>query len=220
MDKKAAAIGIIGGSDGPTSIYTAGMRRFSFRLLRRRRQIARIRRRVKPDPHTVEELIAYLEKLYGAEKLPESSIEYQEQYRCAKAALVFAEKPELIKSPVPKAPPVDRKNPDRKALDAYFDKVRKRQEEAEAVPSSQVPMEFAIYRIPLMENGKKYGDLDVTTERLRQTAGVSYSYRGKRQRDQAKAICRDIYRYFGFSEEDARTGSPRFLEFVTAFTDL
>ena len=120
MGKHAAGIGIIGGSDGPTSIFMAGKRRFSLRLMRRRRMIARIRRRVKPDPHTVEELIAYIEKKYGARRLAEDSISFKEQYRCARAALVMQERPELLKLPVPEFPSVDRKNPDRKALEDYF----------------------------------------------------------------------------------------------------
>ena len=220
MGKHAAGIGIIGGSDGPTSIFMAGKRRFSLRLMRRRRLIARIRRRVKPEPHTVEELIAYIEKKYGARRLAEDSISFKEQYRCARAALVMQERPELLKLPVPEFPSVERKNPDRKALEDYFARVEARQKEAEAIPDSEVPMDFAIYRIVLKEKGKAGGSLEVTTEKLRQTAGVSFSYRNKKQGERAKAISRDIYRYFGFSAQDAQEGSVRFLSFVTALYDL
>ena len=62
IEKSAASIGIIGGADGPTAVFTAGRKIPLKQRIRRawfdfkRRQVAK---RIKPEPHTMEEVMKY-----------------------------------------------------------------------------------------------------------------------------------------------------------------
>ena len=67
----AQAIGIIGGADGPTSVFRGGKNikrplrvRLRLWLHRQKRKLAA--RRITPGAHTMEELLAYAKARYGA----------------------------------------------------------------------------------------------------------------------------------------------------------
>jgi len=70
-DQQAASIGIIGGADGPTSVFLGGQKRnIPFRV-RLRNQICQYKRRkaekkITAGSHTLEELIAYAQTTYNA----------------------------------------------------------------------------------------------------------------------------------------------------------
>lgn len=71
--QNAEAVGIIGGADGPTSIFIAGKKRalplklrIQNRIYRRRRR--KTEKRIVAGTHTLEELIAYAIDTYGAAK--------------------------------------------------------------------------------------------------------------------------------------------------------
>ena len=71
MDKVASSVSIIGGADGPTSIFIAGKGgkvklttriKNYFRKMRRNR----IKKRITANPHTLEEVVEWLKREHGA----------------------------------------------------------------------------------------------------------------------------------------------------------
>ena len=70
-DQQAASIGIIGGADGPTSIFLGGQKgKIPFRV-RLRNRLCQYKRRkaekkITADSHTLEELITYAKTTYNA----------------------------------------------------------------------------------------------------------------------------------------------------------
>ena len=89
--KKAAAVSIIGGADGPTSVFIAGKaKKKSLKEKIRQRHALRKRAKaasaIKAEPHSFDELVLYLQNKYHASELSKQSVSYQEQYKCVKVS--------------------------------------------------------------------------------------------------------------------------------------
>lgn len=214
-EKRAASVAIIGGSDGPTSIFLAGRRKKLFRKLRvKRKQEKRLRLAAKEavsGSHTTKELGEYIVDHYHGRRLSEDTEEYREARRTLKGNLVLREKPELVGIPEPEE---FKKKPGREQLEVYCRQVENRIKAAEDLPDHVIPMEFSRYRIILEKNGEEYGDITVDMEEVRQLMSVSYSYSQKEDSDKPKEIMKDIYRFFGVSKEDIENHTERFLDYA------
>ena len=101
MGKGAGSVSIIGGADGPTSIFIAGKGgkvklttriQNYFRKLKRNR----VKKRITANPHTLEEVVKLMKREYGAEEVSQQSHNYLEQRKCLKASLVMRYRPDLI----------------------------------------------------------------------------------------------------------------------------
>ena len=82
MGKSAGSVSIIGGADGPTSIFIAGKggtvkltRRIQNYFCKIKRN--RIKKRITANPHTLEEVVELLKREYGAVEVS------QHEYSCA-----------------------------------------------------------------------------------------------------------------------------------------
>lgn len=77
IEKAAGSVSIIGGSDGPTSVFIAGNRKKTLKqkwqgwCFRKRKE--RIARTIKPGTHTMDEVVSYIKEKYGLEELPKDS---------------------------------------------------------------------------------------------------------------------------------------------------
>ena len=101
MGKRAENVSIIGGADGPTSIFligNKGKRKLKERIrgffYEKKRQ--RVKKKITANPHTLEELTDYLKREYGARELSKKSRAYQEQRKSMKEALIVRYRPELL----------------------------------------------------------------------------------------------------------------------------
>ena len=72
MRRNAGAVTVIGGADGPTSVFLLGKRKEPLRIWQRLAGFRRERMRkkamagIKADPHTMEDLDTYIKEKYGA----------------------------------------------------------------------------------------------------------------------------------------------------------
>ena len=101
MGKGEGGVSIIGGADGPTSIFIAGKSdkvklttriQNYFRKLKRNR----VKKRITANPHTLEEVVELMKREYGAEEVSQQSHNYLEQRKCLKASLVMRHRPDLL----------------------------------------------------------------------------------------------------------------------------
>ena len=101
MGKGEGGVSIIGGADGPTSIFIAGKGgkvklttriQNYFRKLKRNR----VKKRITANPHTLEEVVELMKREYGAEEVSQQSHNYLEQRKCLKASLVMRHRPDLL----------------------------------------------------------------------------------------------------------------------------
>lgn len=74
IEKSSHRVSIIGGADGPTSVFIAG-------------------KTITANAHTLEEVIQYLQDNYGAVEVSKELRSYQEQYKSIKESLILQHKP-------------------------------------------------------------------------------------------------------------------------------
>ena len=123
MGKVAGSISIIGGADGPTSIFIAGKGgkvKFKTRIGNHFRKLKsnRIKKRLTANSHTLEEVVEWLKQEYKAVEISQQSFSYQEQRKCLKATLVMRHCPDLLGERVDLKPP---EREDMEALKAFWE---------------------------------------------------------------------------------------------------
>lgn len=218
--KKAQAFSIIGGADGPTSIFLAGRtnaKKGGEKKLRLNKRIERLRKTLPAEPHTLEEVEGYLTEKWQAERL---SVENQEAVfmeQALRTSLVLTRQPELLTSPEPK--PLDPKASKKEQM-AFIEQIQKRFEEAEKISEEEFPLDFKVYRIcpdkkeqePSVDRkAAENNRVDVQVEKNFQMLQVSFQYEGEEEKQRMEEIVKDIYLYYGVTEEDKEKGTERFL---------
>lgn len=151
-DKSVRNVSIIGGADGPTSIFIAGRtgkRPFKVRVKnwiyrQRRKSIAR---RIRPNPHSLKQVAAFMKKEYGAAEMSRERRQYQEEKAGMREGLMM------------------------------FRQIEQRSEAVSRIPEEQFPMDFHIYEI-LIDGGRMEIDMDYRWDVL----GISYSGNKKAMR--------------------------------------
>ena len=96
-----SGISIIGGADGPTSIFIAGrtgkrplkVRIKNWIYCQKRRRIAV---KIRPNPHTLKQVTAFMKMEYGAAEVSKESRQYQERKASLREGLIIQNRPELL----------------------------------------------------------------------------------------------------------------------------
>lgn len=216
MRKNAASCQIIRGMDGPTSVFIAGKeknlrRRISRALQDRKSQRKRdkARRSIVPGTHTVQEVILYAKDRYGMVEMDSSYRGYEERKRSRKQNLIYRKRPELLQEEKRIPPPKDFR--DEKALKEYTRQVMEwtamRDREIDAIPPEVFPTDYHLF---VSDKGMQ-GTLEMEIDMLYGDIAVSY-FDGNG--DTMKAIVKDIYRYYGVSQEDIDHNTERYRELL------
>ncbi len=210
--KNARGVSVIGGADGPTSVFIAGnvgkpslnerIKRYFYRRKRKR-----IERMITANPHTLEEVIGYLQDTYGAVEVSKQSHAYMEQHKCLKESLILQHKPELLGDMAELKRPTDY---DEKSLQEFWKSLELRRQKAESIPDEMIPMDLHLYRIILPE----VGEMHFSIETVWSIFGSSYSG-SKEGMKQMHQISKAVYLYYGVTEEDIRNKTDRYTSLVT-----
>ena len=101
MGKSAGNVSVIGGADGPTSIFIAGKGgkvkiTTGIRNYFGKAKMNRIKKRITANPHTLEEVVGLLKREYGAVEVSHQSHNYLEQRRTLKVSLIMRHRPDLL----------------------------------------------------------------------------------------------------------------------------
>lgn len=214
--KRASAVSIIGGADGPTSIFIAGKLKKPnpvewFKRKRYRRKRKKAEASVTAGTHTLDEVIQYVKEKYHATELSDERFSYREQYKCLKESLIERWHPELLGDA---AKVEELKRTDKASIERVMKQIKLRSEAAEAVTEEQFPMDFHLYRVAVPEEG----DIEVMIEKNWNV--LTCSYTGKKEKmKHLKEICRDVYLYYGVSKEDIQNKTERYQALVMACYD-
>ena len=173
------AVGIIGGADGPTSVYIAGRKKgvpIKHRIQNRiyKWKSKRAAKRIVAGTRTLSEVVTYAVEKYGGAEADINSRKYATQKNCLKASLISRHKTELLEEP------------------------------AEEILQEQMPMDFHIYEICIGD-----GTLEMEIDYHWNIFNVSYSG-SKKSAKRMKEIAKDLYLYYGVSEEDILQKSERY----------
>lgn len=209
--KRAESIRIIGGADGPTSVFLAGRTgkrpvkvRIRNRIFQLRRKL--IARRIRPNGHTLEEVALFMKKHYGAVELSRESREYREQREGLKGSLIIEHRPELLGGlrTIP-GPRVYNES----SIRRMHDRLEKQRERIAQIPDDQLPMDFHVYRIRLGS-----GRMEIGIDFKWDIFGVSYSG-NKEEMKKLRRLSRRLYIYYGVSKQDIKNNSKRYSSLLT-----
>ena len=102
MEQKSKnGVSIIGGADGPTSIFIAGPSEKQPLKVRIKNSIYRYTRKkvektIVANPHSLSETVQYAKDKYELTETAPADREYIEQIKCLKESLILQHEPELL----------------------------------------------------------------------------------------------------------------------------
>lgn len=207
MDKVASSVSIIGGADGPTSIFIAGKGgkvKLTTRIQNYFRKIKRnrIKKRIIANPHTLKEVVEWLKQEHGAVEVSQQSHNYLEQKQSLKASLIMRHRPDLLGELVNLEPPVGE---DVKALKTFCEKIQEQCDRAAEIADDIFPIDFHIYEIKWAENGW----MQIGVETVWQMLDGSCSG-DKKTMKQLRKLFKKIYLYYGVTAEDIENETERY----------
>lgn len=212
--KSKSGVSIIGGADGPTSIFIAGRTQKRPLKVRIRNIIYRFRRKivekkVVAGEHTLDELVQYAKNSYNLLETNSSEKKYTEQQKNLKESLILQHKPEVL-GEMKDIPKPDLSN--EKSIREYLCKIEARSEMIAEMPDNVIPMNFHLYEIRIGDDS-----LEMEIDYIWNIFGISYSG-NKKVMKRFKKISKDLYIYYGVSEDDIKKKTERYLSLVTALS--
>lgn len=209
--KAAEAVSIIGGSDGPTSVFVLGKNRKrtlrqKIRKWRYERRKAYYARKIKPGGHTMDEVIVYIKEKYGFVEILVDSEEYQRQYKELRTSFIMQYEPQLLGKYATRP---ELKAYDAEAVKEFWEELELCQKAAEKVPKESFPIDFHMLRKE--KNGKimhlelegRFGCISGGSGGL--TKGGSRKF---------NRMYRDIHLYYGVEHEDIVKESERYRQLL------
>lgn len=222
MSKAAKSVSIIGGADGPTSIFLIGhgkekniLKRMKMeywnRKYKKRRRAAE--KTIVPGAHTMDETIRYMKERYGAVEADDRYPYFAERKINMKCSLIQKNRPELIGGERQLEPPDDLH--DQKAVEKWMKQIEEWTQEchrkAEKISDEVFPSD---YHMLIIERGEK-GRLEIEIDTVSSVIGVSYSGDKKVM----EPILKDIYLFYGVSQEDIDQKSERYKSLAAVLSD-
>lgn len=207
MGKGAGNVSVIGEANGPTSIFIAGKGgkvKLTTRIQNYFRRIKRnrVKKRITANPHTLEEVVQWLKREYGAVEVSQQSHNYLEQRKCLKASLVMRHRPDLLGELMDLETP---KGEDVEALKAFWEQIQGREKMAAEIADDIFPLDFHIYEVKCPENCM----MQIGVETVWQAIDGSFSG-DKKNMKQLKKLFREIYLYYGVTSEDIKNETERY----------
>ena len=209
-EKSAGSVSIIGGSDGPTSIFLAGR---SKRTLKQKLQrwFYALRKKwcalwIKPGAHSMEEVVCYAKEHYGFTELSKEDKEYIRQYEELRTSFILMHRPELLGNytEIPRL-----LSADEAGLREFQRQLELRKEMAREISEEEFSIDFYV-----LQNTDKKGKMELILEGRFGSISGSWSSRRKGHSRQFKRIYRDIHRYYGVTKEDIAGKTERYQELV------
>ncbi len=198
--KSKSGVSIIGGADGPTSIFIAGraqkrplkvrIRSILYRFKRKRAE-----KKVVAGEHTLDELVQYAKNSYNLIETNSSERKYIEQQNNLKESLILQHKPEILgeMKDIPKPNIYNEKS-----IREYLYKIEARREMIAEMPDNVIPMNFHLYEIRIGEDS-----LEMNIDYIWNIFAISYSG-NKKVMKQFQKISKDLYIFYGVSEDDIK----------------
>lgn len=213
-NKSKSNVSIIGGADGPTSVFllgTTGKRPLKDRIRNYfyKKKRNRMAKQISAGAHSMEEVVSFIKKEYGASEISKTDHRYIEQRKCLKESLILQHRPELLGDRLEIQRPEEFTEETAKKM---FEQIRKRSEFIEAIPDEEMPMDYHVYEICLSE-GRMSIDIDFKWDIF----GCSYSG-SKKEMKQLRKICREVYIYYGVTEEDIQNNTERYSSLLTTLS--
>ena len=217
VKKGAGSISMIGGADGPTSVFVAGKvkskKNADKKSQEQERRIQEIIGTIVPGKRSMEEVCEYLISDLGAE---ESEID-RGRRECMKFNILCRYFPEIL----PSMPEIKGRHTQARA-DKWAEECRIRHEEIQNYPEESLDLDMHLFELPLVVKGERIGCFYVELERNTGYLSCSWNYdigdRKMDQRDIKEAgdrLMAGIMRFRGLAQEDIDNGTQEFWCYIS-----
>lgn len=211
MKKSASAVSVIGGADGPTSVFV--LKRNSKLTLRRK--IDRLKNRIKrtyvektlkPESHNMDEVMEYIVNTHGFVEVDDSD-EVAEEHNRMRASFIIQYAPELL-GEYAIMPQLKSESPE--DVKSYLEQSEERMQKALEIPSAAFDIDFHKFK-------KTFDDVN---DNIHIVIEKKYAYIGggaagnKKLIKKFQRIYKDVYRYYGVTKEDIESKSERYKDVV------
>lgn len=206
---------IIGGEDGPTSVFIAGKDdgfKIPLRARIRKKQYQirrkRVEKKIKSGAHTIKETILYAKEKYGLLPVEPTQLKYQNEKKSVKEAVIYKYKPELLgEFQHISAPDIS----DEKSMQEFYQLLEEREKIIETISEEEISMDFKMYELV---QGNSH--LEMVLDSKWNILYVNYGG-DREQMRKLKKIAQDIYLYYGVTEEDIKNKTERYAALVGTF---
>lgn len=186
------SVSIIGGADGPTSVFIAGIGKKpnfidKIKLSIYKRRKAKVEASFLANPHTLEDVVQYIKDVYQAKEISENSNHYMQQRKSMKESLILSHKPELLGETLDGLEWLDIES-----AEEFVIKMKARSERCDIIPDDKFPIDYHSYLIQV----PNCGDIHVEIEQNWDVLSFSSSGSKKGMKKLTKII-KDINLYFG-----------------------
>ncbi len=197
-------ISIIGGSDGPTSVFITGGNHKPNLKQKLQKKHFELRKKwyalwIKTNPHTMEEVADYIREKYDFTELSKESSKYQRLYQELRSSFIMQYEPQLL-GEYEVIPELKSQSED--DVKAFLEQMRLRQEKASEVPEELFSLDYYYF-----EKQDKDLHMEIQLEARFEYIGGSTS--GKRI-SKFRKIYKDVYKYYGVSEYDINNHTKRY----------
>lgn len=195
---------IIGGSDGPTSVFIASGSHKPNMKQKLQRKMFEYRKKwfsiwIKPNPHTIKEVADYIRDKYDFMELTKESPKYQRLYKELRSSFVMQYEPQLLGE---YAALPELKSQNEEDVKEFLATMRLRQEKA-----NEVPEELFSLNCYFFEKQEKDIHMEIQLESRFEYIGGSTS---SKKISKFHKIYKDVYKYYGVSEDDIVNNTKRY----------
>lgn len=195
---------IIGSSDGPTTVFLLGSNHKPNIKQRMQRVMFRLRKKwhalwIKPNPHSMKEVADYIREKYGFVELSKDSKKYQRLYNELRSSFIMQYEPQLL-GEYTKLPELKSENEE--DVKVFLNQMQLRQEKACEVPEELFSLDYYYFE-------KQVGDVHMEIQLESRYGYIGGGVSGKFISKYRK-IYKDVYRYYGVSEEDINNQTKRY----------
>lgn len=143
MKKSSSAVSVIGGADGPTSIFFKKNAKLTLKqkIQRAKNKIKRfyVDKTLSCESHSLDEVIEYIVNRYRFAEVDKEAEEFPEEYQQMRASFIIQYAPELLGESTA-CPKLKSESP--KDVEAYIRQSEERMQRAMEIPSTEFDIDF------------------------------------------------------------------------------
>ena len=214
MDKDTRFKPTVGGSDGPTSVAVikkTSKLTFKQKVQKIRYKIKRacVERKIKPESHSMDEVMEYIINKHDFVELDKSMLE--QEYKEMRASLLMQQAADLLGEYVV-MPQLESES--REDIQAYLQKFQEIKQRAMDIPTAEFDIDF--HKFQSIYEGDE-NDMYITIEKRFSYIGGGVSG-NKKMVKKFQRIYKDVHKFYGVTREDIENKSKRYEQLVRALT--
>ena len=212
MDKGTNSTTIIGGADGPTAVFVLKKNakltlKQKIEKLKYKIKRSYVERTIKAKSHSMDEVMKYIVNVHGFVELDDDEV--HQEYNEMRVSFIMQYASELLGeyATMPRL-----KSESKEDIQAHIRQIQNMQQKAMEIPTEQFDIDFHKFKIPFDDIND---NIHITVEKKFAYIGAGASG-NKKVMKRFHRIYKDVYRYYGVSQEDIENKSERYEQVVRA----